>query len=348
MPLADLKARERRVLEAVVRVYIETAEPAGSRTLSRRFELGVSPATIRNTMSDLEDKGYLFQAHSSSGRIPTERAYRAYVESLTEVPPVDKAQERHLASTLAAGEHGTVEQILRRAAEALGVLTQELGVALGPRLESATLQRLELARIAGARMLMALTLSAGAVRTIFVEVQGEIADRAVEAVQRTLNERLAGLTLREIRTSITARLRDALPAAEHHGLLNIFVEEGESLFERAVRDDDSEVVLGPASPLAEQPEFASSEGLRQLLSLTETRQRLADHLRAAGKAPGVSITIGTEHGDPMLERFTVVTSRYEAGPLAGVIGVIGPTRMPYDKVIALVRHTSQLVTDLIQ
>jgi heat-inducible transcriptional repressor len=347
MATPELNERERRVLEAVIQTYIETAEPAGSRTISRRFGLGVSPATIRNTMSDLEEKGFLFQAHTSGGRIPTERAYRAYVDALTDIAPSAR-EAATLHETITSGDHGTVEAILRRAAQTLGVLTQELGVALGPRFDGAVLTRIELVKLSTERLLMALTLAAGAVRTIFVEVEGPLADRAVQAVERVLNERLGGLSLRDIRATLGARLRDALPSGEHDKLLNIFIEEGDQLFDRAVRADEAEVVLGQASVLADHPEFASGDGLKRVLALTETRQHLADELRGRTAGPGLTITIGAEHGEPVLQPFTVVTSTYTAGPVSGVIGVIGPTRMPYDKVIALVRHTSQLVSELIQ
>src|SRR3954468_7726259 len=132
----ELSKRERRVLEAVIRSYVETAEPAGSRTLSRRFGLDVSPATIRNTMSDLEEKGFLFHPHTSAGRIPTNKAYRAYVDSLLSLPPVPAVGTGRLAEELAASTGSSpIETILRRAAQTLGVLTQELGVAVGPRLD---------------------------------------------------------------------------------------------------------------------------------------------------------------------------------------------------------------------
>jgi heat-inducible transcriptional repressor len=346
MPSPELSERERRVLDAIIQTYIETAEPAGSRTISRRFGLNVSPATIRNTMSDLEEKGFLFQPHTSGGRIPTELAYRVYVDALTDVAP-SVQEAAALAQTITAGDHGTVEAILRRAAQTLGILTQELGVALGPRLDGAVLQRLELVKLSTERLLMALTLGGGAVRTIFVEVAGPLADRAVVAVERVLNERLAGLSLRDIRATLATRLRDALPAGEHDRLLNIFVQEGEQLFDKAVRDDD-EVVLGQASVLADHPEFASGDGLKRVIALTETRHRLADELRGRAAGAGLTITIGSEHGEPVLQPFTVVTASYQSGAVSGVIGVIGPTRMPYEKVMALVRHTSQLVTDLIQ
>jgi heat-inducible transcriptional repressor len=333
------------VLGAVIHSYVATAEPAGSRTLSRRFGLGISPATIRNTMSDLEEKGYLFHPHTSAGRIPTDKAYRVYVDSLMRIDPISREERRRLAEDIATGG-SAIEAILRRAAQSLGILTQELGVALGPRLERATLRRLELVRVSSDRLLMVISLSGGAVRTIFVEVPGTIADEALVEVTIVLNERLNGLTLDQMRTSLASRLRDVQTRPETAELLNIFVQEGEQVFTLAAEPIDT-VVIGQPSLLADQPEFASGERLRQLIELTEKRQQLASLLEARPGANGMSITIGNEHGDPRMGAFTVVTAEYTAGSLSGVIGVIGPTRMPYDKVIALVGHTSQLVSELL-
>ena len=350
MPIPELNDRERRVLEAVIRTYVQTAEPAGSRTLSRRYGLGVSPATIRNTMSDLEEKGFLFHPHTSAGRVPTDKAYRVYVDSLMRLPtpPIDEPERVRLHEQIAIGG-SAIEAIIARAAQSLGVVTQELGVALGPRLDEAILQALELIRLSSERILMVLTLNAGMVRTVFVEVPGEIADAALAHVSLVLNERLAGVSLQEIRASLGTRLRDASGSSGvgARELLNIFVQEGEQLFDTPVPAREHTVVLGQASVLAEQPEFANAPDMRRLIELTETPERLGDVLRRRHATQGISVTIGDEHADPRLARFTVVTAEYRAGTLAGVIGVIGPTRMPYDKVVSLVRHTSQLLTELL-
>jgi heat-inducible transcriptional repressor len=352
MPTADeLTPRERRVLEAVIQTYVQTAEPAGSRVLSRGFSLGVSAATIRNTMSDLEEKGFLSHPHTSAGRVPTDKAYRAYVDSLLNSPSgaIVVAERERLREDL-AGSSSTIENILRRAAQSLGVLTQELGVALGPRLDASVLRRLELVRVGSEKLLLVLTLDGRVVRTVFVEVRGALADSAVAEVTRVLNERLAGHTLRELRTSVAERLRDSSTKPEAEDLLNIFVQEGEQLFDAALPMSEGSVIVGQASLLAEQPEFSGADSLRRLLTLTEEPARLADALRRKHEGdvrPGVCITIGGEHGDPRLDQFTVVTAEYHVGPLAGVIGVIGPTRMPYDKVISLVQHTSRLLSDLL-
>ena len=163
-----------------------------------------------------------------------------------------------------------------------------------------------------------------------------------------LNDRLGGLTLG--RDPNVARRRGCAtsstdPSASE--LLNIFLQEGEQLFDAALPMPDGHVVLGAASVLAEQPEFSGADRMRRLLALTEKPQALGDAIRKRAHAPGISITIGAEHDDPRLEDFTVVTAEYHVGSLAGVIGVIGPTRMPYDKVISLVSHTSQLLSDLL-
>jgi heat-inducible transcriptional repressor len=349
MPSEELSRRERRVLEAVIRSYVETAEPAGSRTLSRRFGLGVSPATIRNTMSELEEKGFLFHPHTSAGRVPTDKAYRAYVDSLLTRPPLSPIDTVRLTEELAAGNGSSaIESILRRAAQTLGLLTQELGVAVGPRLDRAVLRRLELVRVASQRLLMVLTLEGGVVRTVFVEMPGGIADSALGSVTAVLNERLGGLTIGQIRISLSARLRDAGGDPSAAELLNIFVQEGDQLFDAALpASDGQQVVLGTTSVLAEQPEFSAADRLRRLLALTETPEALGAAIRRRVQAPGISITIGAEHDDPRLEEFTLVTAEYQVGALAGVIGVIGPTRMPYDKVISLVGHTSRLLSDLL-
>jgi heat-inducible transcriptional repressor len=347
MSVPGLSERERRILEAVIQAYVATAQPAGSRSIAHKFGLGVSPATIRNTMSDLEEKGYLYHPHASAGRVPTDVAYRVYVDSLIPIRAPDLNERERLTAQIVAGG-SAVEAILRRAAQSLGVITQELGIALGPRLDDALLERVELIKLSSERLLLALTLSAGAVRTIFVDVHGEIADAAISEVTRVLNERLGGLSLRQIRSSLGDRLRDIGPTREASDLLNVFIEEGDQLFDSALEPNDDTLLLGQASVLAEQPEFASIDNMRKLVALTETREKLGELLRRRSETGGVSITIGNEHNDPKLANFTVVTASYHAGPLAGVIGVIGPTRMPYDKVISLVTHTSELVTDLLK
>ena len=343
-----LSEREHQILEAVIRTYVETAEPAGSRMVARRFRLGISPATVRNTMSDLEEKGYLYHPHTSAGRVPTDRAYRLYVDALMNRKALTPRERSTLRRELVQAEGGTaIELVLRRAAQVLGLLTQELGVAVSPRLEEAVLERLDLIPISEAKVLLVLSLRAAGVRTVYVDVPAAIAPSALSSVATVLNERLAGHTLREIRLTLPDRLRDSLAADEPGaGLLNVFLQSADEWFAPVTRLD-TDLHLGSAAVLAEQPEFSSGERLRSLIALTERRDLLKQAVAAPGVGGGLKVTIGVEHQDPALADFTVVTSEYRSGELKGVIGVIGPTRMSYDRVIALVESTSTLVSDLL-
>jgi heat-inducible transcriptional repressor len=259
--------------------------------------------------------------------------------------PVAESARAKIESEFAPGSRSAIDEILRRAAQVLGVLTQELGVAIAPTLDGLVLERLELVRVSSERLLAVLTLQSGLVRTIFVEVPAAVAPGVVEHVSRILNERLSGLPLREIRETMPERLRGARGEGQGGELLNIFVAQGEDLFDFS--GGDGSVVLGSAQLLADQPEFASNGRMRHLLELTERRdllrQAFEDHNRR-----GLTITIGSENSDPRLTDFTLVTSSYRSGDLSGVLGVLGPTRMPYDKIIGLVEHTSRMVEGLME
>jgi heat-inducible transcriptional repressor len=341
-----LNEREHRVLEAVVRTFVETAEPAGSRTVARRFRLGISPATIRNTMSDLEDKGYLYHPHTSAGRMPTDRGYRVYVDSLLNRPRTLPGESFALRHELQGAQRSAVEMLIRRAAQVLGVLTSELGIATGPGLSEAVLERIELISVAEGKVLLVMTLRAGAIRTVFVDVPADIAPGALIGVAQVLNERLAGLPLAEVRSTLAARLRDSAPTGDPSAseLLNIFIQSGDSWIEPP---GEGTLHLGRASVLAEQPEFQSGERLKQLMALTERTDLLRSALESRIGSTGLTITIGGEHSDPALAGFTIITSEYKVGELRGVIGVMGPTRMPYERVIGLVEGTSALVSEFL-
>lgn len=343
----SLSEREHHVLEAVIRTYVETAEPAGSRTVVRRYRLGISPATVRNTMSDLEEKGYLFHPHTSAGRVPTDLAYRHYVDTLMAPPRLESAEWRALQQEMEQGGEGrAVEQILRRAAQVLGLLTQDLGIAVAPRFDEASLERLELIRLSDAKVLLVLALRAVGVRTIYVDVPAVVPEGTLLAVGRVLNERLAGLPLREIRATLGERLRDSVDEPGAEELLNVFLQSADEWFV-TTGGAAGDIHLGRTSVLAEQPEFSSGERLRALIELTERRDLLANVLGGRAGDDGMRVTIGVEHGDPALSDFTLVTSAYHVRGLKGVIGVIGPTRMPYERVIALVDGTSKLISEFL-
>jgi len=340
-----LSEREEQILDAVIRTYVETAEPAGSRTVAKRHELGVSPATIRNAMSDLEDKGFLFHPHTSAGRIPTDLAYRYYVDTLMQPVRLQPAEQRRLRKQLASDGAGPLERLIERAIRVLGLVTGELGVAIAPRLDEVVLEKLELALVSSEKVLLVLTLRSGVVRTVYVDIHEAVPPATLAAVNVILNERLAGLTLSDIRATLPQRLRDAGTDQSTTELLNIFMQSADDVLDPGGLTG-AELILGRTSVLANQPEFSSGPRLRSLIELTEQKELLADVLTTREHAKAPRITIGGEHTEPKLSSLTLVTSEYRVGNLAGVLGVIGPTRMPYEKVAAIVEYTSNLMIEL--
>ncbi|MGQ0563275.1 MAG: heat-inducible transcriptional repressor HrcA [Gemmatimonadota bacterium] len=341
--MSELNEREARVLEAVIRTYVETAEPAGSRTVAKRFGLGVSAATIRNAMADLEDKGFLFHPHTSAGRIPTDLAYRYYVNTLMRPVRLTAAEHRRLRKELTDEQNGPIERVIRRAAQVLGLLTGELGVAIAPRLEDVILEKLELVSISSEKVLMVLTLRGGVVRAVYVDLPVSVPAETLISVAMILNERLGGQTLATIRTTMPERLRDAGTAGAPNELLNVFLQSAGDAIEPREGDD---VHLGRTSVIANQPEFSTEDRLKSLIELTEERELLAGILSTREHDRLPMITIGTENTEPRLNRFTLVTSEYRMGNVSGVLGILGPTRMPYEKVAAIVEHTSRLMSEM--
>jgi heat-inducible transcriptional repressor len=343
----SLTEREKAVLAAVIDSYVRTASPAGSRKIARDYHLGVSPATIRNDMADLESKGFLTHPHTSAGRMPTDLAYRYYVDALmgrTQVPSRERAK---IEQQLVSSPVSAVEQLVARAARVLSLLTGELGLAVGPTLALATLERLELVPVSSEKALMVLTLESGVVRTVYVDLPSSLPRPTLESVAGALNERLAGSTLNEIQETLAERLRDlTFDDRTAESLINIFVQSGPEIFDWALKERP--LHLGSASVLAEQPEFTTGERLRALIALTERRELLASVLGEREVRDGPQVTIGTEHGQPELDELTIVTANYSVGSLQGTVGVIGPTRMPYDQVVAIVDCTSALVSKLVQ
>lgn len=340
----SLSEREIRVLDAVVRTYVASAEPAGSRTVAKRYELGVSPATVRNTMSDLEEKGYLTHPHTSAGRVPTDRAYRFFVDQLMRPQALSRQDEATLVRELDGTSE--VERLVRRTTRALSLLTRELGLALAPSFRDSILEKIEMVQVSTDKVLMVATIGGGVVRTVYVDLPSAVPADILVTLTVLLNERLSGRYLKELSETLPERLRGVAgddPSTQE--LLNIFMQAGAEIFEPSAIDG-SEIHLGSASVLAAQPEFTSSQDLAQLLELLEHGEVLAGAMHQRDHAGGLQITIGGENVSDALSDFTLVTAEYHVGGLEGVIGVIGPTRMPYEKVIAIVDHTTSLINTL--
>ena len=346
MNLPVLTDRDRTVLAAVIDSFVRTAAPVGSTTIAEEYHLGVSPATIRNTMAGLEANGLLMRRHPSGGRLPTDSAYRYYVDALMRwgsVPVRDRAKiKQEFEDVEVAG----VEALLRKSARVLSLLTGELGLAVGPMLATASLERLELVPVSEEKVLLVLTVESGVVRTVYVDVTAKVSRSTLAVVSRALNVRMAGSRISDIQATMRERLGDLhFTDRGARELVNIFVHSGPEIFDWARKE--RAIHLGSAASLAEQPEFTTSKRLRELILLVERRELLESVLGdRATISEGPQVTIGAENNRAELEELTIVTANYSAGSLQGTVGVIGPTRMPYEKVVSIVNWTSGLITRL--
>lgn len=348
---SSLSEREREVLRLVVKNFITTAGPVGSRFLSEHSGLGLSPASIRNTMSDLESQGYLDHPYTSAGRVPTERGYRTFVDELMNAARLTPLEARQLEAAFMRVKHDT-EEMLRVGSRILGELTNLLGVVLSPRLSTGTLERLDVVPLSSSRIMFVLSIRGGLIRTLIFHAETDLnlVREDLSRVVSFLNERLAGLTLDEIRRTCIPRIQDV--DADRTGLLRLVLSESAVLFREV--SEDRQVNLGGTANLLAQPEFQDPEEVREVFSLLEDEPavaRLVEEEDEPAASGSVAVRIGSENekeklsGD-LVKRYSVVTARYVLGDTVGTLGVIGPVRMDYPRVITLVERMAGLMSRL--
>lgn len=329
-----LSDRRRRVLSALVEQYITSAVPVGSKTLVDRYELGCSPATVRNELSILEETGYLVQPHVSAGRVPTDTGYRDFVDRLIAEVEAQAAPPVRLD---AAGE---LDELMREASALLTRLTDSLAVVLAPSISLSRVKRVDLLSMAPRRALFVLITESGQVVNRHIDLAEEASPERVASVERAVNAALEGKRADEIRP-----LRSALAdAAEQAGdeLVGRLLDEILDALEEA--DRDRLTCVGVPALLA-QPEFHDADRARPLIESIESGLVLLDTLSESLARPGLSVRIGAENRSSQLETVSVVATSYSAGSSDGVIAVIGPTRMDYGRAIAAVRTVADGLSD---
>lgn len=347
-PPQPLSEREAVILRSVVRRYVETAVPVPSKALAEDGVLDLSSASIRNTMSALEAMGYLGHPHTSAGRIPTAQGYRAYVDALMERAAIEAGQRARLQGELDT-LRGDVEGMLRETSRLLGQLTHLLGVVLSPRLATGVLERLDAVPLSSSRLMFVVSVRGGLVKTIVAEMESddEMPRAALDEVVRALNERLAGLTLEEIRRTARERVRD-LDTADRTGVVRLVLGRAQSLF--AELPETRQAERGGAARLVAQPEFQEPGEVQTVLQLLENDDVVVHLLDTGGEPfePGRAVVlIGQEATaeEPLAGRYSVVKASYRLGDTVGSLGVIGPIRMDYGRVVSLVETLAHLLTD---
>jgi heat-inducible transcriptional repressor len=326
-----MDARHREVLVAVIREYIDSAEPVGSRVLTKRYFPSLSPATIRNVMSDLEDLGYLAQPHTSAGRVPTDKAYRFYVESFPPAGATATARQDSLPT-----RRSGIDGVMERASAHLSQATKLTGVLLAPPLQHTRVARIDLIPLERDRALAVVVTDAGWLTVRAVSVEPPMRDQDVREIGRELTRRFRDRTVSEIVD--VAERRDPLdPLYSRFGALldQVFsLMSGRTLY------------VSGAMNMLDHPEFGDLESTRALLRVFEQKEKLAELLASMADGSGVRVTIGEENPVSEMRDCTVITCSYMyRDQVLGILGVVGPRRLPYPEIMSVVDETARHVTD---
>ena len=340
----ELSERENVILQAAVHSYITTAEPVGSRAIVKRFGLDLSAATVRNVMADLEEAGYLQQLHTSSGRVPTDRGYRYYVDYLMRVQELTLHDRARIETELTA-RLSDADDVMRQASHLLALISHQAGIVETPHEGDAQVNRIELIPVTQSRVAVLIADNVGRVRTHMVTAEPAIDLALVPRLSAFLNENFRGVPVDKLLGSVQSRLR-------------MFVDEQRRLAEEALRvlqllpaNRPGTLYLEGATQLFEQPEFRDVDRAHEVFVLLDEKDRLLDMLRSAvlqGESARTMVVIGKEAPGDGIEGISLVAAPYLVGTKqVGMIGVLGPRRMPYPKVTALVDFTAGLLSRLL-
>jgi len=344
---ADLTDRQRRILARLVSEYIEQGEPVSSSWLAGHSGLGLSSATVRNLLARLEEQGYVRQPHTSAGRIPTDAGYRLYVDSLLH------ARRRQSTGDLESRlrRASTAGDLLENVSHELARASHQIAFALTPASPIARLRHITFVKLDSRRVLVIVVATGDQITHKMVETQEPYDMSALEQAAHYINAEFAGLTLLEAREAIVARMRedrmlyDALLARAlqlaHSGLDEVHQED--TLHVQGV----SFLVEGAMGASADR-EHITLETLRALFRLLEEKHRLVELLTSYIEADGLTVVIGSEHTSPDMHPFSLVASTFHDGQRTGTVGVIGPTRMRYQRAISVVDGVSQAVTRVLE
>jgi len=334
-----LNDRHQGVLRAIVQDYIRTAEPVGSRTLSRKYGFSLSPATIRTIMSDLEESGYVAQPHTSAGRVPTDKGYRLYVDNLMDRAPLSREEVERIEQRVGPSA-AEADDLLREAGKLLFALSPYVAVALAPRLQDSRFQRVEFVSLARDRVLVILLADSGLVHHKTIMVEEAVTQDDLDRMARYLSDLLKGRTLHEVRDLLVAQM------AEEKALYDRLLAQALRLGAQALAGDtEADVYVAGAARIADQPEFADIQRMKSLYTAFEEKSKLVILLSECLRGGGCRVFIGSEIPVQDIQELSVVASPYRRqGQILGVLGVLGPTRMDYGRTVALVETTANLLS----
>lgn len=338
----ELNERKQKILEAIIRNYMETGEPVGSRTVSKFTDLNLSSATIRNEMSDLEEMGYILQPHTSAGRIPSDKAYRLYVDSLL----VKKDQEVEEMKGLMVEKADKIDLLLQQVAKLLAQNTNYTSMVTKPRYEHKKIKFIQINQMADRQLLVIVVLDNNHVNNRFVSMTEELDENVVAQMNFLINTALNGLDFTEINMAIMQKIKEQ--AGAYSELAGSILD---CVAEVMTEEDDSEIFTSGATNILKYPELTDKEKVTELLSTFEEKQMLSawanDPVPDEKEEHGIQVYIGEESPVETMKDCSVVTATYQIKEgVYGKIGIVGPKRMDYEKVVGTLENCMQQLDDI--
>ena len=337
-----LDDRSKKILEALVEEHIAVAEPVGSRAVAKRSQIGLSPASVRNVMSDLEEGGgYISSPHTSAGRIPTEKGYRLYVESILQVRPLTSVEKGQM-QTFCDIKGLQIEETLRNVGKALSSLSHYTGIVMAPKFETTIFRQIDFVRLSERRILVIIVSQSGIVQNKLIEMEESIEDSDLRYAANYLNAEFAGLSMSEARSKLSQEL------SEERNIYDSTLGRTFSLSNEVFSaNSDGDVIIEGKNNILDQPEFHNTDRMKRIMNTFEQKSTLLSLLDKSQEADGIKIFIGNEVGNSDFEGCSLVTANFTLREgVVGSLGVIGPSRMSYSQVIPIVDYTAQILSKL--
>ena len=337
-----LTDRSQKILEAIIEEYIATAQPVGSKALTQNQGIKLSPASVRNVMAELEELGYLVSPHTSAGRIPTEKGYRFYVDTILRVSEMDRRQQDRIE--LQYRQQGLqMTDMLREASRTLSSISHYTGLVMIPRLKATIFRHIEFVKLSPRLILAVFVTQSGLVQNKLVEVDEDLSPRELEKITNYLNQTMTGLSIQDVRTRIITEM------AQEKALYDQLMRRAFTLSSAALVDESNgDVIIEGTSRFLEQPEFSDLDCMKRIVQTFEQKSALVELLDRGLESKGVQVIIGSETEHTELSDCSLITAAYSGkrGTL-GTLGVIGPNRMPYATIIPIVDYTASLISRLL-
>jgi heat-inducible transcriptional repressor len=338
----QLSPREQVILEAIVRNYISSAEPTGSRFLSKQTELDLSPASIRNIMGDLEEKGFINQPHTSAGRVPTDKGYRYYVDCMMKTVELAEETKITINSMIQVSDATDLHLVMEATSKALSRVSNQLGVILAPRLATGNFRHIHIFEMEPHRYLLHLTVDSGFVKTMAISLATDVSATRLETACRIINDRFFGKRMHDL-VEIGETVFDDVGDFDL-GVIRMFVPSIKRLLQE---EESGEIITEGETNIMLKPDFAQSNSMGAIIEILNEKKMLMHLIDTSESAEGkVIVSIGGENKNGIFESFSVLKTKYHLGNLEGSLGIVGPKRMPYPLLVSAVDYTAKLLSTL--